>query len=741
MVRGMTSLAVLSIGLPLLWFYIGAGWTSGLVALVVLAIFWFRPSLTLLLFIFAAILLMRLEYEARFLLPPQWQHTTAELTVCLPQPARVFEEYQSAVATVIDQPAELRLRHLRFTADAGRILQAGDCVRGDFRLRKPVGALIPGQFNATRYYFSQRIDALGSLLEIHSVTPLPDVPVRLHDRASPLFQSADARAIWSALSLGWSSSLPAQLGDLFEQTQLKHLMVVSGMHVGMVAAWGLLLGRALLLLPGMPLNRSFQLQLAWVVLLCGAFVGLTGFGFPALRAWVMLAIPLIALSLGRRFNAIDVLACAAVVITLFRPQAWLSTGAWLSFLLVAIIVRLAERWSQHDHSTVWLALKLQATLTVLMIPITAAMGFVWHPLSLLINALMIPLVTVILLPWSLFILLLPDIAWVSGYEWVVAVALRLLERVSPWYQSAPDWTWWQIGLVTLLLWWLLSQSVERPVRWIGTPLLVVVAMAMASSRSEIDGFQMTLLDVGHGQAIVLQWPDQTWLYDLAGQWQDGSSIASQRLAPWYRRESIVPDGLLVSHADADHAGGAHWAVREWPVASRVSGNPDRLAQLSGRRGWRNCHNQEARQNSLPFEMIPVPLALQTSSNDTSCVIWIPTPSGAVLITGDASRMIEYWLLQSRPELFPVSAIVVGHHGSRTSSASAFLDASPEALLLVSSGDRHLPRWPNADLVEYTRLRDRTLHNTADLGTFRLTVREEGMKLHDYRSAFRKRWLK
>lgn len=741
MVKGMTSLAALSIGLPLLWFYTGVAWTSGLVALVVLMAIWRRPVFALLILVFAASLLVRLEYETRFLLPAQWQHETAELTVCLSQPARVFDEYQSALAAVTKQPAALALRRLRFTADTERIIKAGDCVRGDFRLQKPVGSLLPGQFNATRYYFSARVDALGSLLEIHQVTQQPSVPVQLHNRAAPLFHYSDARAIWSALSLGWSSSLPAHLGDLFEHTQLKHLMVVSGMHVGMVAAWGLLLGRVLLLLPGIPLNRTFHLQLAWVALLCGAFVSLTGFGFPAVRAWVMLAIPLLALSVGRRFNAFDVLACAAVAITLLRPQAWLSTGAWLSFLLVAIIVRLAQRWSQHDHSRVFLALKLQVTLTLLMIPITAAMGFVWHPLSLLINALMIPLVTLLLLPWSLFILLFPDFAWVRGYEWVISVALGLLERVAPMYRSAPAWTWWQIALVAVLLWWLLSQSVERPARWLVVPLLAVIVLALGYPKPAVESFKMTLLDVGHGQAVVLQWPDQTWLYDLAGQWQDGRSVAQQRLAPWYRRESISPDGLVVSHADSDHAGGAHWAVREWPKATRITGDAERLTSLTGRHGWHNCHRMEEGQGTLPFELIPVPLALQTNSNDRSCVIRVPTPAGAVLITGDASRMVEYWLLQTRPELFPVAAIVVGHHGSHTSSASAFLDASPDALLLVSSGDRHVPRWPNADLVAYTRRQGRVLHNTADRGTFTLTVGEGGMQLADYRSAYRIRWLK
>ncbi|MEX0624533.1 DNA internalization-related competence protein ComEC/Rec2 [Saccharospirillum sp.] len=741
MVKGMTSLAMLSIGLPLLWFYIGVEWATGLLAMVVLVTAWRQPVLAGLLFVVTATLLLRLEYEARFLLPAQWQHGTAELTVCLSQPARVFDDYQSVVAAVTYQPDTLALRRLRFTADTDRVLQAGDCVSGDFRLRKPVGALVPGQFNATRYYFSERIDALGSLLEIHRVVPQPGLPVRLHNRAAPHFQQIDARAIWSALSLGWSSSLPAHLGDLFEQTQLKHLMVVSGMHVGIVAAWGLLLGRALLHLPGVPLNRSFHLQLAWVGLLCGAFVALTGFGFPAVRAWVMLAIPLVALSVGRRFNALDVLACAAVAITLFRPQAWLSTGAWLSFMLVAIIVRLAQRWSQRDHSGLWLALKLQATLTLLMIPITAAMGFVWHPLSLLINALMIPLVTLLLLPWSLLILLFPSIAWVSGYEWTINIALDLLAWVSPLYQLAPAWTWWQIALVTVLLWWVLSQSVERPVRWLAAPALVTVALAFGTPREPVDSFKMTLLDVGHGQAMVLQWPNQTWLYDLAGQWQDGRSVAQQRLAHWYRRESIQPTGLLVSHADMDHAGGAKWAVREWPEARRISGDPERLARLSGQRGWRNCHLPDQDQAALPFKLISVPLALQTSSNDTSCVIWIPTPAGAVLVTGDASRMVEYWLLQAHPELFPVAALVVGHHGSHTSSASAFLDASPSAQLLVSSGDRHLPRWPNPDLVAYTERHGRPLHNTAERGTFTLTMAEHRMQLADHRSAYRKRFFK
>jgi competence protein ComEC len=741
MVKGMTSLAMLSISLPLLWFYWGLSTTLAIAGVLVLVTGFRNLRLVVLIVVLVASLLIRLEREAGSVLPAQWQHMTARMTVCLPQPPKVFDDYQSAVATVAEQPVNLDLRRVRFTASTDFELNAGDCIDADIRLRKPVGRLIPGQFNATRYYFSERIDALGALTGIHAQHPQHHLPHKLFYRASAYFEQPDALAVWTALSLGWSSTLPSHLSAVFEQTQLKHLMVVSGMHVGMVAAWGLLVGRLLLYLPGVPLHQVYRLRLLWVGLLCGAFVALTGFGFPAVRAWVMLMIPLLVLSLGRRFNALDILACAAVAITIMRPQAWLSAGAWLSFGLVAIIVRLAERWYQDDHSALWLALKLQATLTLVMIPVTAAMGFVWHPLSLLINALMIPLVTLLLLPWSLLILLIPDLAWTSGYETVVAFILEQLYSLAPLHRNAPAWTWWQIALIGTGVWWLLSQSIERPVRWLSVPMLFLGLFAFLPSSSTRDGFRLTLLDVGHGQAMALQWPEQTWLYDLGGQWQDGRSQAEERLAPWYRRENIHPDGLLVSHPDIDHAGGASWAARQWPSAQRITGDPIRLQALSGKHGWQDCHAAIADAEALPFTLIAIPLALRTSSNDTSCIISISTPAGRVLITGDASRMIEYWLLQAHPYLFPVTALVVGHHGSQTSSASAFLDASPDALLLVSSGDRHQPRWPNPDLLDYITRHQRQLFNTADLGTFTLIAGRDRMSIVEHRSAYRRTWLK
>lgn len=739
MVKGVTGAASLCVSVPFLWFQWGLP-AALCGALVLSAIIGWRspvPGLTALLL--TAILLFRLEAEADHALPRDWQHRVASLEICLDQPLQRYEDYQSGLARVVNQPESLALRRIRLTADSGLSLQAGECLMADIRLRQPVGRLIPGQFNPTRYYFSERIDALATVTEVTGRAGHPGLAARFYQRAGDAFNEPDALGVWAALALGWSQTLDADLADLFEQNQIKHLVVVSGMHVGMVAAWALLLATLVSRLPG-PGRGGRPVWLRFV-LACGAsgaFVALTGFGFPGVRAWVMLTIPLAAFALGVRLSGVQVLALAAVAITLIRPQAWLSTGAWLSFGLVWVLIRLAERWHSESLPAWHLAIRLQVGLALLMIPVAALMGFHWHPLSIPINLVMIPLVTLVILPWSLVILAVPSLAWVSGYETMVGQGVRLLAWLAPWHLDAPAWSLVELMLVGMGLALLSSQLYSPPYRWLLVPL-PLLALAYPAVPEPPREFRLTMLDVGHGEALVLQWPGQTWLYDTAGQWSNGQSIAAQRLAPWFRRRDIQPDGIIVSHSDADHAGGAGWATKRWPRAARLSGEPEAVGRLSGTPGWRSCHRHPPDRPEMHWPAIPA--AFRTNDNDRSCVVAIPTSAGPVLITGDASRMVEYWLLQAYPGLFPAGVQVIGHHGSHTSSARPFLDASPEALLLVSSGDRSLPRWPNPGLLDYLDETGQSLLSTARRGTLEVTVADGDLSVRDWSSSYRRRLIR
>ncbi|WP_189608289.1 DNA internalization-related competence protein ComEC/Rec2 [Saccharospirillum salsuginis] len=734
----MTAAAWLSITLPIVWFYWGPPWAAGWALVTVALMGWRRPGVWVLGGALVLVLLVRLEWELERVLPRVEQHKAHVLTVCLDQPARDYGDYQAAVVRVVDQPEALTLRRVRVTAEPEVALVPGECLVAKVRLRQPLGRLVPGNFNPTRYYFSERIDALATLVEVERRFTRPSVPTRLYRRAEPVFAGSQALGVWAALALGWSGALDDSLSDVFEQNQIKHLVVVSGMHVGMVAAWALFACGLLMRVPGADRLGVGLMRLVSVAAASGAFVALTGFGFPGVRAWVMLVIPLTALALGFRLSSTQVLASAAVAIAVLQPQAWLDSGAWLSFGLVAVLVRLAERWRSLELPTWQLAIRLQLALSVLMVPVGSVMGFDWHPLSIPINLVMIPLVTLVVLPWSLVILAMPTLAWVPGYESLVSIGIEVLDVLADWHASSPAWTGLEVGLVGVGLWFLLSQMVAGRQRWLLVPMLAIVGLGPRTS-SAPEAFRMTMLDVGHGEAILLEWPDATWLYDTAGQWSDGRSIAAQRLAGWFKRRDIELDGILVSHADLDHVGGAAWAVHQWPAARRLAGEPDAVASIARARGWQDCHAL-AEDASLTFRVLPIPKSFRVDSNAHSCVIAIDTPSGRVLITGDADRLVEYWLLQAFPEVFPVAIQVIGHHGSHTSSASAFLDASPDALLLVSSGDRASPRWPSRPLLTYLGDRGRPLTSTARRGTVTVVQRDGGWRALDRASAFRERLL-
>lgn len=737
MPTGWIGAALLCLCTPWLWFYWGPVAVCVL-ALPMAVLYGRRPLILAGLLALLLTLILRLESEQKHSLARDWQHQTLVLELCVEAPARQFERYQLVQARVATQPEGLSLRRIRVTLPPYLEVSPGDCLTGQWRLRQPVGQLIPGQFNQTRYYFTERIDALATLVELQAVAARPGVPEQLFQRVASQFSDDEVRAVWAALALGWGSALPGPLAELFNQAQVRHLLVVSGMHVGMVAAW------LWLLLPLLHRTGLFgSLPLVWLRCLvvlggAGAYVALTGFGYPGIRAWLMMSIPLLLLATGLKLGRYTLLGIAATALALYQPQAWLAAGAWLSFGLVWILLGQANRWRDQGLSKWQLALYSQLGISVFMVPVSMLFGFYLHPLGVLINLIMIPLVTLAVLPWSLLILILGEWGAVGFYEILVRQGLAILSWVASGYIESPSLSWPLWGLFCSVLLVLFSQMFQPEQRWLfGSVAALALWLALRTAPLQSE-FQMTVFDVGHGQAILLQWPGETWLYDAAARWGE-RSLAESRLQPWLQRHQIELDGLVISHADLDHAGGAGWFAQRWPQAGRWSGEPDALVDLTGLNGWEDCHHGMG-QATDRFEVISVPGVLQRDANDRSCIVWIPTSAGPVLITGDASRFIEYWLLQEHPQRFPLAVHLLGHHGSPTSSAQAFLAASPEALLAVSGADRARPRWPSEDLKGWLAAQNRPLYNTAQFGTVQIGVHKGQVSIRHWSSHFRSRLL-
>lgn len=720
-----------------LWFQYGlvAAAAGGLAVLPVLA-YWSRGT-ALLLALLLLLMLSNLEFKARFALPAPLQHSTQSLVICIVQAPKFFADgWTTGYARVIEQPAKLRLRTVKFAFDTNKkaiVPGVGDCIHGDFRLRQPLGRLVPGAFNADRYNFAHHIDAYASLLNGTAYAARPSAAGQLYLNRQAHFASAEGLSLWAALLLGWSSSIDSDTKALLVNNQVVHLFVISGLHLGIIAAAIALLLKGLNRL----LAHSWQLphlsQGLLVVTVTFSYLWLLGFPLPALRAWLMLLLPLTAFYLRRQWSLSDQLAAAAIVLCLLVPEGWLSLGPWLSFWALLIIC-LLYRWRLLHALPWWLRpLLFQALLSVSILPWALLIGLPVNALSLFLNLIIGLFVVSLLMPLAVLISLFPAAALMSAWQLSIDGCLLLLRwgdafSVQLGYQPLAV-----VVPMGLLVGFLLWERAQQALLCLLALVLVAVPIVAVSTREQASAVRVTLYDVGHGLALQLTTPAGNYLYDTGGLFNPELSVLEATLYRALRRL----DGVIISHSDADHAAGFAYLRQQQPAIPAWSGQPQRLPLAAT---VRDCHAEPATINAF-MRFIPIPRALRVNDNDSSCVLELNAFGQRMLVTGDASRQVEYYLMQEYPELLAADILLLGHHGSNTSSASDWLAAHVGALYLVSAGDRAAPRWPAPRIDQWFADRGEQLRSTARFGTLEIILTQQGYRLRHRQSAYRRRLIR
>ncbi|WP_320822594.1 ComEC/Rec2 family competence protein [Reinekea sp.] len=739
-------IAALLMILTATWYYWGLWSALGLLALAcAVPMLWrkglkLRPSvlalLVLALLLLGLLVLGQLERSVQHVLPRAYVHQLVPLTVCIEQPPKLFADYSSANGRVRGQPAALSLRRVRLTLPiklAVPALQAGDCIEGDFQLRQPFGHIIPGAFNSDSFYFSTRIDAKASLKTIHHLDYRPTLAQSLYQQRQGLFHDPASLGLWSALALGWSGALSAELRDDLAQNQLVHLLVVSGMHIGFVSLMvlGLINGLAWLCADHLMISQT-QRYIVVLAVVAG-YVALLGWPVPATRALLMALLPVLVIQVGWQLPWYSGLLYAAITLILIRPEAWLGLGSWLSFSAVLTIL-LLWRW-QLLSTRHWL-LKLvlfQMLMSLSILPWALVFGFYLNPLAALVNLLVTPWVALLLLPLALLILLLGRSELLVPFEWGVALLTRLMTLGRDFGTQLPWWPLFAVvtGVVLALLYiWLPDLRVKLVLGLMAG----LMWLALHFTSVPVTTRRLTVFDVGHGQAVLIEQDNERWLYDTGGQVGE-LSLFERDLS---RRVRSL-NGLVISHSDIDHAAGADYILRREPHLQTWAGQPRTANTIpTARPAWRNCHRVGPLNNFLRF--IPIPPELMDSDNNHSCILVYDSGFGRVLITGDASKRVEYFLLQQHPELFPFEVVLLGHHGSASSSAQDWLDANSTALFILSTADRARPRWPSPALLSWFTRTQAQLLSTAQVGTIEIIFSEPGLVHKSWDSAFRKRLI-
>jgi competence protein ComEC len=637
-------------------------------------------------------------------------------------------------------------------------LHAGERWQLTVRLRRPHGTLNPHGFDYEAWLLERNIRATGYIRPggnrrvTESVMRPQYLIERVREAARARIQSALASApyagVLAALAIGDQRAITPAQWQTFTRTGVNHLMSISGLHVTMIS--GLVFALAYYLW-----RRSARLTLWLPARKAAALAGLAaalvyawlaGFAVPAQRTVYMLAVVAIALWTGRLTSSSVVLSAALCVVLVIDPWAVLAPGFWLSFGAVALILLVSTGRIAQPH---WLVAwgRVQWAVTVGLIPLTLALFQQVSLVSPLANAIAIPVVSLIVVPLTLIGIMLPFDLVLHVAHAVMAACGGMLEWMSAlpaavWQQHAP--VAWTVAVAMLGMLWLLMPR-GFPARWIGAAAFLPLFLVVPPTPAQGD-FKLTVLDVGQGLAVVAQTRNHALLYDTGPAFGPQVDSGNRIIVPYLRAAGVRSlSGMVVSHGDLDHSGGAASVLQavptDWLLSSLDADHPLLAHAASPRR----CEaGARWRWDGVDFELLhPARESYEREkfrSNDRGCVMRISTAGASVLLAADIEQKSEYELLNTVPDKLRAQVLLVPHHGSRTSSSPPFVQQVNPDIVLVAAGYRNRFGHPRDDVLDRYRALGSRIYRTDHDGALLLAIGSDGVvSVQRYRVLFRRYW--
>jgi len=538
-----------------------------------------------------------------------------------------------------------------------------------------------------------------------------------------LENAPEVQGFISGIVLGVRHQTPQDIEEPFQQTGTLHLFAVAGLHVGIVAT--------LLWMLAMVARLSRKWATALIIPLLFFYAAVTGLHVSSVRAAVMASILLGGFFFDRKVFVLNSLAAAAFFLLCWDTNELFSTGFQLSFAVVGAIILFADpvfgflqRWGAPDpflprsllrgpnrlmHAGFeWLFRGASVSLAAWIgsLPFVLWYFYIVTPVSLFANLVVVPI--------AFFIL-------------AIALLSLLATPLLPWFAVVFNNANWFLAHLVLGIVQLFAQIpgghfyVEHP-QW-----------------PEKLTAEITVLDLGPGAAIHLRTEGMDWLFDC------GSERSYQRVVREYLHWAGVNrlSGLLLTHGDSLHIGGATELLRDFPSV-RLMDNPapdrstvhQRLQRLFRERGIKPADLAEGDSFRLSREVTAHVLFPPRSFNapiadDQACVLQLILSSGTrVLLTSDSGIKTEDRLLRRKADLRS-DILIKGQHHSGESGSQAFLDAVRPRLIIATSRDFPEHERLSDNWTENVRARGIELFRQDETGAVTMRFRRDGWEAQSY----------
>ena len=630
--------------------------------------------------------------------------------------------FDSDYGITVDAKTQLdgRTYSVRTYLHQKRAITPGTKVTGEFELRYTA----PGGNKEATYHSGNGILLLAYEVKIQNIEhpserPIAYLPAHLRQEIKLLLQQlfpGDVQPFAKALLLGDTGDLDYETNSDLTISGIRHVAAVSGLHVSILFAMVYAVsGR----------RKGLTIGIGVPVLLL--FMAISGFSPSIMRASTMQLLMLLAMLVKKEYDPPTGLAFAALGMLFINPLVITSVGFQLSAASVAGILLFsgrisrwlldAKRLGRFRKKGMLLCSKLATSVSVslgamlITTPLTALYFGTVSIISPVTNLLCLPLVTVffcgIVAACAFGAVWLPlgtGIAWIIS--WVARFVLRIAHilasiPLAAVYTESIYIVAWLVACYLLLAVFLIGKQKRPVILALCTVVSLLLSLLASWVEPLMDDYRMTVLDVGQGQCVLLQSGGRTYMVDCGGSYEDDA--ADVAAATLLSQGITELDGLILTHYDGDHVGGAGYLLSRVPAKLLVlpegedeKGFEEKL--LSAFRGEVIRGDRDLEITWGDSVITVFASKYFENSNETSLCVLFQEEECDILITGDRGTFGETILLRESniPQL---DVLVVGHHGSSGSTGEALLEATKPKIAVISVGANNPYRHPSAATLQ------------------------------------------
>lgn len=603
--------------------------------------------------------------------------------------------------------------------------QVGQHWQLNAKLQKPQNLANPGGFDYVTGLHARHINWTGHvqrgvaqqvLSPAVNRYPLLLLRQNMADILSRIDPDIKSLGILQALTLGITTHINKDTWELFRHTGTTHLMVISGAHIGLVVGLTYALMKWIWCRFGWLCLRCPAPKFASVMsFLMGAIYALlAGFGAPAQRALVICFFMLLRHFCSQRFGVWQAWRYALLAIVLFEPHSVMMPGFYLSFIAVAILILINQRYTLVGLRKTML---MQIACLVGLMPLSlfwfsygAVNGFV-------ANIVAIPWVSFIIVPLGLFTTLCGH--WFV-IPWAVTILTHSIDYLLYYLAWVDSYAFVNLNvsfthfLSPLAMMIAICLSVFVPLKRFIPVIAIIMGASFFPSYEKVPqgSVRVDILDVGQGLAVVVNTAQHTLIYDTGAKFYQGGDMGKLAIIPYLKTLQITHlDKVVISHPDLDHRGGLASLEEMYKIDELIIDNPAFYKRGS------SCHGYPSwNWDGITFRFFSLLGTDLSSKNNSSCVLQISNAAGkSVLLSGDIEKAAEHFLTTTYGNALSSSVLVVPHHASKTSSTASFVETVSPQYAIASYGFNNRYHFPHQQALQVYQQQNIPVYNTMECG--------------------------